>query len=217
MLNGLPLFVVLMSLAGTARSELLWEKLSLEVQCAVAAKEVTLHFPFQNTGNSPISIVDVTESCGSCTSATIPEKPILPGEKGALPVRFAFGDRRGMQTKSLSVMTDDMKTTRLSFKCLIIDEPVSLLPSSVYWKVGEKAEAKTVDLAILHKDQIKIIAVASTDPKFTATLTAIHEGETYALNIKPKDTVTASSAQVFVQTNYPMDGPKAYSVRVQIH
>lgn len=208
--------IVLVFGFGSAMADLVWDQSVQEFQRLPEDKELMVNFAFQNTGTAPISIVKMTAACGSCTTAMMPEKPILPGEKGVLPVRFVFGNRHGMQNKSLSVMTDDAKTVQLAFKCLIVDDPVSVLPTLVSWHVGEKTEAKKIELAIAQKDKIKITAVASTSPRITATLATVKEGEKYAVTIQPADTATAGNTQVIVQTNYPPEGPRAYTIQVQI-
>ncbi|MFZ4765770.1 MAG: DUF1573 domain-containing protein [Roseimicrobium sp.] len=199
-----------------AHADLVWEQPVQEFQRLPEDKELTVNFAFKNTGSAPISIVKVSASCGSCTTATPPEKPIQPGEKGTMPVRFTFGTRRGLQSKSLSVMTDDMQTTTLAFKCLITDDPVTLQASIVTWKVGDKVESKTVNLTIAQSDKVKVLAVASTNPHVTAMLSPLKEAGKYAVTIQPADTSRADRAQVFVQTNFPPEGPRAYTINVQI-
>ena len=113
-------------------------------------------------------------------------------------------------------MTDDMQTTTLSFKCLITDEPVTLQPSIVTWKVGDKVESKTVNLAIAQSDKVRVLTVTTTNPHVTATLTSLKEAGKYAVTIQPTDTASAETAQVFVQTNFPPEGPRAYTIQVQI-
>ena len=44
---------------------------------------------------------------------------------GTLAAKFVFGGRRGMQSKTIVVATDDQKTAQLSFQCLILDEPLN--------------------------------------------------------------------------------------------
>lgn len=202
--------------AGHAWADLVWEQPLQQFQRMPEDKELTVNFGYENRGVAPISIVKVSAACGSCTTAMPPEQPILPGEKGVLPVRFVFGDRRGLQSKSVSVMTDDAKTVQLAFQCLIVDDPVAVLPTLVSWHVGELPTAKRVDLAIARKDKVKITAIASSDPKITATLATIKDGEKYALQIQPADTVKPGRAEVFVQTNFPPEGPKAYAIQVEI-
>lgn len=44
-------------------------------------------FEFTNTGTAPLIITRVTSTCG-CTIPKKPEKPILPGEKGEIEVKY---------------------------------------------------------------------------------------------------------------------------------
>lgn len=44
-------------------------------------------FTFTNTGNIPLVIRNITSSCG-CTIPSKPEKPVLPGEKGEITVKY---------------------------------------------------------------------------------------------------------------------------------
>jgi hypothetical protein len=50
-------------------------------------KEAACTFEFSNTGKSALVISDVKTSCG-CTVPEWPQKPILPGEKGLLKIRY---------------------------------------------------------------------------------------------------------------------------------
>ncbi len=198
-----------------AQADLVWESPHQEFQRRPVDRELALDFAFKNKGNAPVTITKVTTSCG-CTSADLTKKTYAPGEAGTLPVKFIFGDRRGAQAKSISVVSDDGKTAQLSFKCTILDDPVSLAPAFVFWRVGEAAEAKKVELGVAGNSQIKITAVSSTNPRIAATLSTVKVGERYAVSIQPADTKQAESAEVFVQSDYPPEGPKAYTIQVRI-
>lgn len=50
-------------------------------------KEVACTFEFSNTGKSALVIYDVKTSCG-CTVPESTRKPILPGEKGLLKIKY---------------------------------------------------------------------------------------------------------------------------------
>lgn len=61
-------------------------------------------FVFTNTGNKPLVIENTQGSCG-CTVPSKPEKPIQPGEKGVIGVKYAT-DRVGPFTKTITVTTN---------------------------------------------------------------------------------------------------------------
>lgn len=195
--------------------ELVWENPAQEFQRTPEDRELNVSFTFRNEGQSPVSVTKVASSCG-CTTAELPKKTYAAGESGTLGAKFVFGGRRGPQSKSITVTSDDGKTTQLSFKCLILDDVLSLSPSLVWWKVGGAADAKQVDLAIGQPGKVHITAVASNNPRIAATLAAVKEDGKYAVGIRPVDTAKPESAEVFVQTDYPPEGPKAYTIQVRI-
>lgn len=207
--------ILLLLAAHGARSEIVWENPAQEFLRRPEDRELSVSFTFKNTGQQPVTVTKVATSCG-CTTADLPKKTYAPGEGGALTAKFTFGARRGAQSKSVTVMTDDQKTTHLSFNCLILDEPVTLAPSFVYWKVGEAAEAKQVEVAVAQNPAIQIVAVASSNPRIAATLATLKAGEKYGISIRPADTKQPESAEVFVQTNFPPEGPRAYTIHVRI-
>jgi hypothetical protein len=68
-------------------------------------KEGTLvekEFHFQNTGNLPLIITNATSTCG-CTVPKFPEDPIPPGGKGSILVKFDTQNKRGYQSKPITV------------------------------------------------------------------------------------------------------------------
>ncbi len=61
-------------------------------------------FVFVNKGNAPIIISKIKSSCG-CTVPTYSKKPILPGEKGEINVRYAT-NRVGAISKTITVLSN---------------------------------------------------------------------------------------------------------------
>jgi len=68
--------------------------------------EVTHEFSFQNAGDTELVITDVKTSCG-CTAAVTSAKTVAPGEQGTLKVTFNSRGRRGHQTKTITVYSND--------------------------------------------------------------------------------------------------------------
>ncbi|TFF35911.1 DUF1573 domain-containing protein [Mucilaginibacter psychrotolerans] len=64
--------------------------------------KVTYEFKFTNTGKSPLIIKDAIATCG-CTKPEWPQKPIQPGEKGAIKVTFNSAGKIGLQDKQITV------------------------------------------------------------------------------------------------------------------
>lgn len=201
--------------AALAHGELIWEKPSQEFYRTPEDRELLVNFAFKNDGATPVRITNVEPSC-RCTTAEVAKKVYLPGETGTVRVKYAFEDRRGLQSKSVTVSTDDHKATQLEFKCWIRQDPVVIRLPLLFWQVGETANRRRIDLTVTPEVKVKVTSVKSSNPRILATLTTVTEGEKYAVNIRPVDTAQPESAEVFIQTDFPPDEPKAYKVQVRI-
>jgi hypothetical protein len=71
-------------------------------------------FVFENTGDAPLMIEGVRSSCG-CTIPKKPEKPIAPGEKGEITVRYDT-NRIGVFRKTITVNTNDASASIIALK-----------------------------------------------------------------------------------------------------
>jgi len=61
-------------------------------------------FEFQNISDVPLLINDVKTSCG-CTSPDWTKKPVQPGEKGTINIKYSAGSK-GVFVKSISVYSN---------------------------------------------------------------------------------------------------------------
>lgn len=68
-------------------------------------------FKFKNIGNAPIVITDIKTSCG-CTTPTIPNKLILPGETAEIDIKYATS-RIGAFSKTITVISNAGETRKL--------------------------------------------------------------------------------------------------------
>src|SRR5881396_527262 len=129
--------IFLLAAASVARSQLAWDKTELELHPAVGDTEAVGHFIYQNKGDKPIAIKNVTTSCG-CTAASA-KQSAAPGEKGEVTATFKIGDRIGLQQKAITVVTDDptKPTTTLTLK-VAIPQVLEVQPTLLYWQSGEE-------------------------------------------------------------------------------
>ncbi len=73
---------------------------------------VTHEFQFSNTGKSNLILRKISSSCG-CTAVTPKEKVIPPGESSSIKATFSAGTRQGKQNKTITVITNDPKNSRV--------------------------------------------------------------------------------------------------------
>lgn len=78
---------------------------------------VTHTFVISNNGGDLLKILDVKASCG-CTAANPEKKELKPGESTNIVVSFNSKGRKGPQTKTVTVTTNDpeKQTVSLTFK-----------------------------------------------------------------------------------------------------
>jgi hypothetical protein len=73
-------------------------------------------FVFTNTGKEPLIISNAKGSCG-CTVPEFPKDPIMPGEKGQLLVVFNTKNKKGNQSKRVTITANtEPVNTYLSIK-----------------------------------------------------------------------------------------------------
>lgn len=75
-------------------------------------EKVTHHFAFTNTGKADLIIGNARGSCG-CTVPEYPKKPIAPGEKSEIEVSFNSSGKHGLQTKTISIVTNCKPSTKI--------------------------------------------------------------------------------------------------------
>lgn len=78
-------------------------------------------FTITNTGDDVLKISDIRASCG-CTAATPDKNELKPGESTQLLVTFNSKGRKGPQTKTVNLKTNDQNNPNLTLmiKCNII-------------------------------------------------------------------------------------------------
>ena len=205
----------LLLLAGPLRAELVWEKPVQNFHRLPSDGHLETKFAFHNEGKTPVTVRKVRTSCG-CTSAKLAKNTFAPGEQGEITVRFTFGDRRGPHRKIITVITDDKsEPTELSLQ-VWIDVPLTIAPELVFWKTGEANSAKTVQLTSEPGTPVRVKGVTTSNPRLAAKLETIKPGEQYAVSVTPADTSKKESAEITVETDFPADQPRSYTIHARI-
>ena len=211
----LPLALLLVC-AAAARAELQWEKTLRDFERAPDAGEVEARYAFRNAGAVPVTIKSLRSSCG-CTTAHLEKKTYAPGESGEVALKFIIGDRRGVQVKGVTVTTDDpAQPPKVLVLRVNIFDPVRLAPELVWWRVGEAAAAKTVEVSVDPARPVRVKSVASSNPRIAAKLETRKAGEEFAVSIKPADTAAKETAEIRVLTDFPADAPRSYVIHARI-
>jgi hypothetical protein len=210
-------FTLSIFLCVAARAELKWEQNVIDLHPAVGDKTAVAHFKYQNNGTTPVHFKSVRASCG-CTTTQSQKEVVNPGEKGEVVATFNIGDRTGQQMKTVTVQTDDpnpsQATTVLTLKATI-PEALEIKPAFVYWQSGEEAKPKKISVKASKDFPAKNITVKSNSPNFESKVEPGGAGE-WTIQVTPKDTSHPMGTVLMVQSDYPKNAPKSFSVNVQV-
>ena len=195
---------LLLALALTAHSELVWEQTELELRPAIDDETAVGHFKYQNKGDKPVAIKNVSTSCG-CTVASTNKNGVAPGEKGEITATFQIGNRVGVQEKMIAVTTDDPAHPSAMLKLKVtIPQVLDIQPVFVFWQADEAAKPKAI-IATAGKDvAIKNLEVSSSDPNFVTKVEQGSSAGEFRINVEPRQTIQAATAALTIKPTPPV-------------
>jgi Protein of unknown function (DUF1573) len=215
-LRPLHFVVCQLLLAVAVRAELKWDKPIQEFQRTPSDGSVEARYTFHNTGQTPVTIKGLRPSCG-CTTARLDKKTYAPGEQGEILARFSIGGRTGLHRVIVKVITDEnLKDPAVLDLRVNIHDPVTIAPALVYWKTGEAPATKTAQVNAEAAQPVHVKSVTSSNPRLIATLQTVKPGAQYIVSVAPADTAQKESAEISVQTDFPPDSPKTYTIHARI-
>jgi len=88
------------------------EKENHEFGKITEGEKVSYSFKFKNSGKADLIISDAKGSCG-CTVPQWPKNPIAPGEGGLIEVTFDSRGKAGMQSKTVTLITNAIPNTKI--------------------------------------------------------------------------------------------------------
>src|SRR5213596_2108455 len=205
-------FTLSMIMCLGARAELKWEQTAIELHPAANDKQAIGHFKYQNSGKTPVHFKSVHASCG-CTTAQTQKDQVPPGDKGEITATFTIGDRTGTQVKTVTVETDDPANpkTVLTLRT-IIPQPLEITPTFVFWKQGEKPDAKTITVKVGKEFTVNHIKVTSSSPDFQTKVEEAGKGE-FKIDVQPKETNNLVASTLTIQ---PEDSQKVFYATARI-
>ena len=86
----------------------------------IEGESVSYEFKFKNSGKTDLLISDVSTSCG-CTVPVFTKEPVRPGASGTIKVTFASAGKRGLQSKTITIVANTQpNTTQLRIKAQVV-------------------------------------------------------------------------------------------------
>jgi hypothetical protein len=216
------------ALQGVTHGALVWESTAADLHPSLSDKEAVAHFKYKNTGDKPVKITSVHPSCG-CTTAALAKDVVGAGESGEITATFNIGSRSGVQTKTITVMTDDQsaKTTVLQLKATI-PQLLQISPTFIYWSASDSLNPKTITVTVGQDFPVTKLKVTSTDKsiatevapgpdKSSATEVAPKPGEkTFRIIVTPKENGRPINAALKIEPDFPKDAPKSFYANLRV-
>src|SRR3954469_8492551 len=194
--------LVLAWISATASAELKWDQSTLELHPGFGDKDAVGHFKYENTGKTPVRLKSVKTSCG-CTVAKTEKEVVGPGEKGEITATFNIGGHVGTQVKTVTVQTDEPSSPTVLTLKAVIPEGLTLVPTFVYWKVGEEPKPKTI-MAKTGKDYaVTKLSAECQNPEFSASVEPADAPGAWKIVVTPKQTQRNVATTITVKTEVP--------------
>jgi hypothetical protein len=187
------------SLAAKTQAALVFEKTMVDLNPPMGATTAEAVFKYENKGDTAVHIKAVKPSCG-CTTAALAKNDVAPGEKGEIKATFTIGTLSGVQTKTISVETDDPKApqTVLTFKAMIA-QLLEVQPNFVFWQANDPVQPKTIIAKAGKGATIKKVDVTSSSGDFTAKVEPGSTAGEFKIQVQPKDTTKAVNATLTIK------------------
>lgn len=208
-----PFRALLMSLTltGNAFALLKWDTTQVTQKAEPMAESVSAAFRFENIGSETVTIKEIKSSCG-CTTAALDQKTYAPGESGEIVAKFNIGSRQGLETKTVTVMTDEGDSPTVLTMKTLIPKILEMQPAFVFWQKDEIPEPKTINLKVGLDAPVKIVSAKSDNSNMSVQLDVVEEGKAYRLTVFPATTDDLLKARITLVTDFPADKPKTYFV-----
>lgn len=203
-------------LLGRAGAALVWEQKEADLHPALTDKTAVAHFKYKNTGDKPVKITSVHASCG-CTTAALAKDTVAPEESGEIVATFTIGDRSGVQTKTITVRTDDQpeQATILKLKATI-PQLLQVAPVFLFWSAKDALTPKVITVDVGADYAVDKINVTSTDKSIETEVVPVPEKKEFRVIVKPTESGRPINASLKIEPVLKADAHKPYYANVRI-
>lgn len=162
-------------------------------------------FVLENRGDRILEIERTKTSCG-CTVANLPDRTLDPGESAELTARLSLKNRRGRQTKMITVFSNDPDSpqTRLTLQGEAVSEFV-IQPSRLFISGLSRDDRVVRDVQVMStREAFSITGVENHMPEIEVEVIPVEEGKRYTVRITTRPPLETGRFQgaVVLQTDH---------------
>ncbi|MGA8478256.1 MAG: DUF1573 domain-containing protein [Chthoniobacterales bacterium] len=210
------LLLILVALSTNAIAQLRWENLEQKVTAGATDQFVVAKYQFTNTGNYPVTIIEVQPSCG-CTTVQLAKKEYAPGESGELAARFDIAGRSGRQEKSIVILTKDTINQPITLRLLVtIPEAVRIEPEVLFWRLGDEPKPKVIRVTVAEDFPAKIVSIKSNSSEMRVDLKDLTPKKEVEVTVTPQNPGQPATATLIIKTDYPVENRATYYAWAQV-
>lgn len=186
---------------------------TLDVKAGVDAKIVESEYKFTNNTGKVLTIRQADAGC-SCLAAEVAggKMEYAPGESGVLRTTFEVGAFQGVVDKPIYIWLkgdpEEEPSTTLHLR-VHVPVVISLEPKTLKWQVGDKGEAKRMDVKIAYEKPVKVKSVTSSQEKsFKVELITLEDGKHYQVEVTPLNTSAPALSIIRIETDIEVEKQK---------
>jgi len=212
----LSVFAALVFVIAPAALALDWNRTEIEQHAGIGEPLPPYVFTCVNTGAAAVTITRILPSCG-CLAPVLDRKTLASGESARLDIGFDRTGLVGEVERFVTIETDE--PNHAAYRLVLranLPEALTFAPRLVFWKRGETATVKSIDVKINLPQPVEITRATSNSDGVTVKLVALEAGRHYRLDITPRDTDTPRLAIIFLQPAKPLPAGTALAVYAQI-
>ena len=207
---------LLIAAVGSLHAALTWETTSADLHPSLTDTAAVAHFKYKNTGDKPIKITSVHPSCG-CTTAALAKDVVAPNESGEIVATFNIGERYGVQTKTISVMTDEEQSQATVLKLTAtIPRLLDVAPAFIYWSANDVLKPKTIAVQVDGDSPVTKLNITSTDKSLGTEVVPDKDKKGFRIIVTPKEAGRPISAALKIEPDYPKEKPKVFYANVRV-
>jgi len=195
---------------------LVWDKTEIKQYAGIGEPLAPYVFTCANTGATAVTIMRILPSCG-CLAPVLDKKTLMSGESARLDIGFDRTGLAGEVERFVTIETDE--PNHAAYRLVVradLPEALTLAPRLVFWKRGEKATVKSIDVKTNLPQPVEITRATSNSDGVSVKLVALEAGRHYRLDITPRDTDTPRLTIITLQPAKPFPAGTALVVYAQV-
>src|SRR4030095_1389720 len=199
------LLALVFAIVVPAQAALTWETKEVDLHPGLSDKTAVAHLKYKNTGDKPVKITSVHPSCG-CTTAALAKDVVGPNEGGEITATFNIGGRSGVQTKTISVGTDEEASapTLLKLKATI-PQLLQVAPTFFAWQANDVLKPKTITVSVGGDFPVTELNVTSTDKSLTTEIAPERDAKAFRITVTPQEAGRPINATLKIEPTFPQD------------